>query len=285
MKTSFGGTPAVAWATIRALQGGLVRSGDRLRGHNNYRRSVAQLRGISGRHGAGRVKARLQLGQRFETGVGARAFVAVDQLCALGGMNSQGYDFASELARRLAPNGSAMTFEGKGVLIGARDGVSHGNVIGLVSHRAILKRTPESVVEHRVDRLPIAEFPSLSHASQQIGSTAHALHAAGDDDLGVAGADRLVGQHDGFQPRATHLVHARRGHGRRQSGGQGGLPGRCLPNAGRQNVPQNHFVDPPDIDSNTAERSAITGAASSGAVRCDRAPWNFPSGVRQPVNK
>ena len=146
-----------------------------------------------------------------------------------------------------------MTFQGKGILVGTRNRVRHGNVIGFVAHRAILERAPETVVEHRVDRLPIAKFPALAHARQQIGSTAHALHAAGDDHLGIFGADRLIGQHHGLQSRTANFVHAHRRHRRRQFSREGRLPGRGLTDTGRQDVTQNHIVDLVDVDAGAAQ--------------------------------
>ena len=46
----------------------------------------------------------------------------------------------------------------------------------------------------------------VPHAVQQVRGAAHALHAAGDDEVRVAGADRLGREHHRLQPGAAHLV-------------------------------------------------------------------------------
>ena len=49
------------------------------------------------------------------------------------------------------------------------------------------------------------------------GDSAHVLLAAGDDDLGVAAADRLRGEHHGLQARAADVVDGQRRHLLRQA--------------------------------------------------------------------
>ena len=69
---SSGWQPAVAKATKRAS--GLMPERLRALGrhHHGGRRAVRHLRGIARRHRALRVERRLQRGQRFQRGVGAR---------------------------------------------------------------------------------------------------------------------------------------------------------------------------------------------------------------------
>src|SRR5947209_16550142 len=52
----------------------------------------------------------------------------------------------------------------------------------------VLEGAPQSVMDHRVDRLLVAELPTLAGVLQQVRRPAHALHAAREDQLGVAGA-------------------------------------------------------------------------------------------------
>ena len=61
----------------------------------------------------------------------------------------------------------------------------------------------------RVDQLRVAHLGAVAqmHAVRRL---AHALLAAGDDDLAVAGADRLGAERDGAQARAAQLVDADR---------------------------------------------------------------------------
>ena len=76
-----------------------------------------------------------------------------------------------------------------------------------------------------------------------MGCKAHALLAAGDHDISIAGRDLLRAKRDGAKARAAHLVHAegRRIHG--NASGDGGLPRRVLALACRQHLAHDHFVD------------------------------------------
>src|SRR3546814_10196405 len=80
------------------------------------------------------------------------------------------------------------------------------DVLGRVAHMIAVEGVPEPVLDHGVDHLEIAHLRALA----QLGAVrrqAHALLAAGDDDVAVAQPDRLGAQRDGAQARAAHLVH------------------------------------------------------------------------------
>ena len=55
------------------------------------------------------------------------------------------------------------------------------------------------------------------------GDHAHGLAAAGDEDVGAAGANAVGGQGDGLQAGAAEAVDGHAGDGVGQSGAQGGL--------------------------------------------------------------
>ena len=57
---------------------------------------------------------------------------------------------------------------------------------------------------------------------------AHALHAAGQDQVGIAGPNRLGREHDRLEPGAAHLVDGVGRDGLGQPGVEGRLPGRVL---------------------------------------------------------
>src|SRR2546421_12745315 len=100
----------------------------------------------------------------------------------------------------------------------------------------ILKGAPETIVHNGIYYFPIAHAIACASLQQQVGSIAHALHAAGYKGLVVASTNRLGGEHNGFQARATNLVD---GKGRkivRQASMNGGLACRRLTNASRDDV-------------------------------------------------
>ena len=92
MKISFGGTPLVAAATIRALSGeSLSRAYGFIR-HDHRRGAVAELRGIAGRHRALRIEGWLEAGQLFRRRVGTRAFVNLDDRISLAARHGDRHD-------------------------------------------------------------------------------------------------------------------------------------------------------------------------------------------------
>ena len=120
----------------------------------------------------------------------------------------------------------AMTFDGELILVVPADAALGGDVVGLGPHGDILERAPQSVVLHRVEHLLAAELPSLAGTGQQKRRPGHVLHAAGDDALGIAGANGLRRQGHGLQSRAANFVDRQRCHGRRQTRAQRRLPAR-----------------------------------------------------------
>ena len=83
---------------------------------------------------------------------------------------------------------------------------------------------------------------------------AHALLAAGDHDVGVAGRDLLGAEGDGAQARAAHLVHAQGRGLDRNAGGDRRLPRRVLALAGRQHLTHDHFIDIGRVDLGALQR-------------------------------
>ena len=82
----------------------------------------------------------------------------------------------------------------------------------------------------------MAHAVAAAGAEQVVGRLGHVLHAAGDDDVGVAHRDALGRQHDGLEPRAADLVQGHALHLLRQPGDRSPpgapAPGRARP-AGR----------------------------------------------------
>jgi hypothetical protein len=101
---------------------------------------------------------------------------------------------------------------------------------------------------------------------------AHALLAAGDDDLGVAAQHRLHGQMHGAQAAAADLVD---GHGRhlvRQPGVERGLPRRVLADAGGEHLAEDHLVDLLRLQPGALQQGLDDdGAEGGGGQRCEGA--------------
>jgi hypothetical protein len=71
------------------------------------------------------------------------------------------------------------------------------------------------VERHVVLDRHVAVLVPLALADQQVRRVGHRLHAAGHDDLDLAGADELVGQRDRVEAGQAHLVDRERGHAHR----------------------------------------------------------------------
>ena len=83
---------------------------------------------------------------------------------------------------------------------------------------------------------------------------AHALLAAGDDDLAVAAADRLIAERHGAQPRAAELVDAVGGLLDRDAGADRRLARRVLALAGGQDLAQDDLGDLARLDAGALQR-------------------------------
>jgi len=102
---------------------------------------------------------------------------------------------------------------------------------------------PQAVLDDRVGQLGVAVAESAARAHRQVRGVRHALHAAGDHDVGLAGLDHLVGEVDRVQAREAHLVDV---HGRdvhRDAGLRRGLAGRHLALAGHQHLAHYHVLN------------------------------------------
>ena len=89
----------------------------------------------------------------------------------------------------------------------------------------------QRVVGHRVDERGVAVLEALARLRQQVRGVGHRLHAAGDDDLELAGADQLVGQRDGVEAGEADLVD---GDAAGRSSGCRRRRRRCGPGSGRR---------------------------------------------------
>ncbi len=128
---------------------------------------------------------------------------------------------------------------GEGVLALAADVEGVGEVLGGNAHVVVVKGVPQAVLDHAVLQAGVAETQAVAGAMHQIGSIAHTLLAAGDNDPGVAAADRLHRLLNRFQSGAAHQIDGDRRSVDRQAGPQRGLARRVLPAAGGKHLAEN----------------------------------------------
>ena len=134
--------------------------------------------------------------------------------------------------------------EGVGVLRLAGELIAFRAIFGERPHQAALVvGVLEAVQEHVIDSAAVAHAVAGAGAIEQIGRIAHALHAAGDDDISGAGAQEVMGDHRGLHARAAHLVDRGRASRERQSGADSRLARRGLALARRQYAAHQDFVD------------------------------------------
>ena len=136
-----------------------------------------------------------------------------------------------------------MAGQGEGVLVGAADVILDRDALGVGAHVAVLDRTPQAVVDGRVDQLGVAEAVAEAGAREQVGRAVHRFHAAGDRDLGVAGPDLGGGQHDRLESRAADPVDGRRRGRVGEAGLEHGLARRGLADTGLEDLAHQHLVD------------------------------------------
>jgi hypothetical protein len=67
-------------------------------------------------------------------------------------------------------------------------------LLGETAHALVGEDVGQSVVVHVVAHLDGAVLEALAALLEQVRGVGHRLHAAGDDDLELAGTDELVGQ-------------------------------------------------------------------------------------------
>ena len=132
-----------------------------------------------------------------------------------------------------------------------------------------------------VEDAVVADAVAGARLGQQVGRVGHRLHAAGQDDVGRAGQDQVVGQHGGLHARAADLVDGGGAGGVGQAGAARGLAGGRLALAGGQDAAHQHLVDALRRQAGAVERGADrVRAQSAGRPTPASSPWKRPSGVR-----
>ena len=245
-----------------------------LRGDDRRGRAVGDARRVAGRDRAHRrAAAVLAVGQvedRLEPAPAPRAIVSRRGPSST--LTTVSPPFASRIGDRrdlgVEPAGVdgrdrlLVARERERVLVLAADALVDRHALGVGAHVAVLDRAPQPVGDGRVDELAVAEPVAEARLRQQVRRLVHRLHAARDDDLGVARADLGGGEHDRLQARAADAVDRRRAGRVGQSGARAPpgapAPGRRPPGAPGPSGPRRSGVARavPDRSTAAADRDA-----------------------------
>ena len=168
---------------------------------------------------------------------------------------------------------------GVGVLIGAAELIGLRRGLAEIAHgAATLIGVLEPVEQHVVEDAIVADAVAGTRLGQQVGRVGHRLHAAGQDDVGRAGQDQVVGQHGGLHARAAHLVDGGGAGGVGQAGAARGLAGGGLALAGGQDAAHQHLVDALRRQGGAIECGADRVRAQSGGGKAGQLPLKAAEG-------
>ena len=119
----------------------------------------------------------------------------------------------------------------------------------------VIKSAPQAVTDHDVSQAAVAHAVApAGFGIKQVRGVRHAFHAAGDNHIGIAGANGLGSQINRLKSGTADLVDGVCRYCRRQAGADGSLPGRILAQTGLEDVAEDDFVDSRRIDFRPAER-------------------------------
>ena len=148
-------------------------------------------------------------------------------------------------------------------------------------HVQLVEGRGEPVEDHRVDQRAVAEPVAEARLLEEVRRVRHRLHPAGDDELGVAGADHRVGDLDRADRRRAHLVDRVRRRLDRQPGADRRLPRRRLAGARLQHLAHDHVLGLVGLEADALERRPDRDRAELGRLVASRARRRAcPNGVR-----
>ena len=101
--------------------------------------------------------------------------------------------------------------------------------------------SPSATAESTSVALP-SRYPN-ARLRQEVRRLVHVLHAARDDDLGIAGPDLGGREHDRLEPGSADPVDRRRRRRVGQPRGECRLAGRCLADSALQHLAHQDLVD------------------------------------------
>ena len=135
---------------------------------------------------------------------------------------------------------------------------------------------PSEVIESTSDA--VAERVPEPGLGQQVGGVGHALHAAGDDHVVLAGADQDVGQRRRPHSRCAHLVDRLGADRGPEADADGHLAGGDLARPGLQHLAHDHVADVGRGDAGALEGRAGGGNAEPGSGQRGQAPAQLSEG-------
>ncbi|MNZ82899.1 hypothetical protein D3C78_1016110 [compost metagenome] len=191
------------------------------RGQDQCRGTVVDPRGIACGDGLVRAIDRLQAGQGFQGGIGAWMLVVLDNGFAFFVGDAHRHDLFSEETCGLGGCGTLLATQGEGVLIGTRDLVIVGDVVGGLRHGidAVLgfhQRVDEAPADGGVFELHVARKSGIGLAHHE-RRTGHRLDAAGNRQLHLAAGDGAKGGADSVHARGAEAVQGHTRHAVRQA--------------------------------------------------------------------
>ena len=200
---------------------------------------------------------------------------------ALAAGDGDRHDLGSEAALGDGRQRPLVAAQGVFVLLLAGDAALFGDRFGAHAHVVVVPGRPQAVEDDRVLHRGRAHAIAEAGFRQQVRALAHALHAAGDDQRRIAGADRVAGLVDRLEARGAHLVERGRIGRGRDARGDRRLPGRRLARAGLDDLAHDDLVDRPRPRRRERSMAArIAVAPSCVAGRVARPPIILPIGVR-----
>ena len=169
------------------------------------------------------------------------------------------------------------------VLLLAGEVVASVVVLGGQAHRDLVDGAEQRVVGHRVHHRPVAVLDALAAADQDVRGVGHRLHATGDHDVELAGADQLVGQGDRIEPGQADLVDGQRRHVQGDATGDRRLPGGDLAGTGLDDVAHDHVVHLIGTTPALSRAPLMAMPPRSAAEKPFSEPRSRPIGVRAPA--
>jgi hypothetical protein len=232
---------------------------DRLAAGDDDRRGpVRERRGAAGGDDPVLLEGGLELGQRLGARVGARDLVGLEVAVA----RLDGHEVERQALARLGRELLGAQAPRVGLL--ARDPVQHRDLLGRLAE-ADGRLAAVDLLHLRVDEPPAergvgdvgGRRPRARALGQDHRRAGHRLHAAGDDDVGLAGADLLGRRGDRLQAARAQAVDGVAGDLLREPGEQRGhARDVAVVLAGLVGGAEDHLVDGVVGDARAVERGA-----------------------------